>query len=129
VREERVVLLHEGIRRERDRGDLEPPGRAHWFSVWIVARGPARTRGRGCREIRRERPVHDSVVGIRTVSDADPQARTLAPLSRLAVEEPALQRGELLRVNGRTSDGGRPPRARNVVLERSFARSSASPSS
>jgi len=74
MREERVVLLHEGIRRERDRRDLETPGTRPLVQRLDVAENllelvPARVD-----EVRRQRPIHERVVGIGTVADANLQA-------------------------------------------------------
>ena len=73
VGQERVVVLDERIRRERDRRDLEPARTRPLVERLDVAEHllelvPARVD-----EVRRERPVHERVVGIGTVSDANPQ--------------------------------------------------------
>ena len=73
VGKERVVLLHERVGGERDRGDLEPPGARPLVQRLDVAEHllelvPARVD-----EVGRQRPVHERVVGVRAVSDADPQ--------------------------------------------------------
>ena len=75
VREQRVVLLHERIGGERDRGHLEAPRARPLVQRLDVAEDLLELVTAGVDEIRRERPVHERVVGIGAVADADPQAR------------------------------------------------------
>ncbi len=74
VWEERVVLLNERIRGKRDRGDLETAGARPLVQRLDVAQDLLELVTAGVDEIRRERPVHERVVGIGTVADADMQA-------------------------------------------------------
>ncbi len=73
VREERVVLLHEWIRRERDRGHLEPRRTGPLVQRLDVAEHLLELVAARVDEVRRQRPVHERVVGVRAVSDADSQ--------------------------------------------------------
>ena len=84
VRQERVVLLHERVRGERDRRHLEPPRARPLVQRLDVAEHLLELVAARVDEVRRQRPVHERVVGVRAVSDADPQGgRTLAPCSRV----------------------------------------------
>ncbi len=72
MREERVVLLHERVRGERERRHLEPARARPLVQRLDVAEHllelvPVRLDAVG-----RERPEHERVVGIGAVADADP---------------------------------------------------------
>ncbi|CAN5808597.1 hypothetical protein BH20ACT14_BH20ACT14_18360 [soil metagenome] len=72
VRKERVVLLHERIRGERERGHLEPPRSRPLVQRLDVGEYLLELVAPRFDPIARERPEHERVVGIGTVTDADP---------------------------------------------------------
>ncbi len=74
VREQGVVLLNERVGGKRDRGDLEASDARPLVQRLDVAQDLLELVTAGVDEIRRERPVHERVVGIGAVADADLQA-------------------------------------------------------
>ena len=72
MRQERVVLLHERVRSERDRGHLEPRRARPLVQRLDIAEHLLEVVTPRVDEIRGERPEHEGVVRVGAVTDADP---------------------------------------------------------
>ena len=72
MREKCVVVLHERVRRERERRDLEPSRARPLIERLDVREHLLALEPPGVHPVDGERPVHERVVGIWAVSDADP---------------------------------------------------------
>ncbi len=71
VREQRVVLLHEGVRRERERRHLEPARPRPLVQGLDVGEDLLEVVAASVDALGRERPEHERVVGIGAMADAD----------------------------------------------------------
>jgi hypothetical protein len=72
VRHQHVVVLHEGVGRKRERRHLEPPGACPLVERLDVRQNLLALEPAGVDAVRRERPEHERVVGVGTVTYADP---------------------------------------------------------
>ena len=71
VGEQRVVLLHERVGGERDRGDLEARGARPLVERLDIRQNLLERESARIDEIRRQRPEHEGVIGIGAVADAN----------------------------------------------------------